>query len=189
LSHCDTGCDIPFPNATPPRASSIVSTVALCTLPRPGASLIDHVSCVLPLAWRSAASLSVRHSPRPQPGTMPVAMVLVVQRRPEVSHAFAALSTQVAVLPPTGKSTWSTNPAGSGVPEACIIAGTRPPLPIGQQLSLVSLLGARPGVTGSSQISGSVAPDRMQVEDALYTPMFDAKNSDGVGGGGDGWGG
>ena len=183
LSHWERGDPVmSFPNATPPRASSMVSTVELCTSPDPSAPLIDHVSCVLPLAWRLAASFNVLHSPSFH-GTVPVATALVVQRRPEASHSCAALSTQLALLPPATKSTRSTNPAGVGVPDECIIAGTSPPLPIGQQLSLVALAGARPGVTGSLHTSGSGLPERMQVEDAVNTPMFDAKNSDGVGGG------
>ena len=50
LSHCDRGLAMLFPNATPPRASSIVATVAVCTSPGLEAPLTDHVSCVWPLA-------------------------------------------------------------------------------------------------------------------------------------------
>ena len=61
-------------------------------------------------------------------------------------------------------------------------------MPVEQQLSLVALESARPGLSGLSQRSGSGLPDRMHVLPPLNTPMWEARNRNGVcedlGGGG-----
>lgn len=69
LSHCDRGwSSTPLPNATPPLASLIVSTVAVWVWPceAPATPLADHLSSVVPFGWRFAARVSVIHSPRAQ---------------------------------------------------------------------------------------------------------------------------